>query len=175
MKITKKDLIRLAGEIDYKNRWNRFGATDGKYLIFMQLTNISKRYRDNGANSDKIDFVQKLQDNKEFISDLISADIRCLEAASDRLKQDREFIVDLLKKDGLALKYASDDLKSDKEVVLVAVKQYNNAINFASNDLQQFCKDKDPVKALESLILAESLQSSLVSKPERRRGTKIKI
>jgi len=82
--------------------------------------------------------------------------------------------------------------KNDKEVVLTVCKyieQKTPGLNeglkklnistpfevFASKEIQELCKDKDPIKVLESAILAEKLQATLSNKQNQTPTKKLKI
>lgn len=50
------------------------------------------------------------------------------------------------------LQFAPPVIKNDMQVVLMAVTKNSGCIEFASPSIQDFCRDKDPVKSLESFL-----------------------
>ena len=116
-----------------------------------------------------------LRDDKDVLMEATKYSGGDLSLASDRLKNDRELVISVVKRDGLALEFASNKLKNDKEIVLEAVKENVMALKYASGEIQNFCKGRNPVKAIESAILAEELQQSLSSKPKQSPTKKLKI
>ncbi|MEL4177759.1 DUF4116 domain-containing protein [Roseateles sp. PN1] len=50
------------------------------------------------------------------------------------------------------LQFAPPLIKNDMQVVLLAVCRVPDCITFASPLIQDLCRDKDPVKALESFL-----------------------
>lgn len=84
--------------------------------------------------------------------------------------------------DDEALRWASVELHKDKEFVLSCFKRQYEATGYVStndiycNEIYEIIKDKNPVKALESHIAHEKLQSSLAQKapaPKQVSGLKL--
>lgn len=107
---------------------------------------------------------EELRNDKEIVLQAVAENGLALHHASENLRSDKEVVLAALRQNGTALQYAADNLKSDKEIVLEAVKQTKWAIKDACPDILHLCKDKDSVKILESMILAEDLQNSLLMK-----------
>lgn len=78
-----------------------------------------------------------------------------------------------VKSAGATLQYASDRLRNDPTVVLEAVLSNKHTIEFASEEIISLCEGTDPAKALENLILKESLSKELKTdlvKPNQKKA-----
>ena len=128
----------------------------------------------------------ELQGDRELLQIAIKEDGNLLEHASIGLRGDKDLVLPAVMNNGYALQHASDDLKNDKEVVVEALKAHEKVVEFAdeehvlsyaSPEIQDLCKgkDKDPIKILNSCILAEKLQSELTQKQDFKRTPKQKI
>ena len=119
---------------------------------------------------------------KELMLEAVRKNGVAIYNASDRLKDDKEVVLAAVNEFGKVLQVASDRLKDDAEVVLTAIKRtrelrsddeitiFNTKdetiVEMASPRIQELCKDRDPVKVLESMVMAEQLQDELTNKAE---------
>ena len=116
---------------------------------------------------------QKLQNDKEVVLEAVKQNPFSLQLTSKELKNDKEVVLTAAKQNGVSLQFASRELKNDKEVVLEAVKQNPGSLRFASTEIKDLCKDKDPVKVLESLVLSEQLEQDLPSQESNKKKMKL--
>ncbi len=78
----------------------------------------------------------------------------------------KEITIAAVRAHGWNLAYASLELKNDRQVVLEAVKKNGNELQYASEEIKNLCKQQNPIKILESILLSEKLSSELsVQKP----------
>jgi len=83
------------------------------------------------------------------------------------LQNDKEFILELIKFDGMSLCCASDELRADREVVLAAVTQFGQSLQCASEELQNDQELIDLAKWTEGKDLSEILESNCEGLPVR--------
>jgi hypothetical protein len=131
-----------------------------------------------------------LNNDKERMLKHCSKNPSATYVVSDSLKDDKEFMTAIISSKnswgGTELQHASDRLKDDTEFVQFCVNQETiktgrdngmkyNVIEHASPRLKELCQNKDPIKVLESCILAEKLQDQLSHKQNQAPTKKMKI
>ena len=99
------------------------------------------------------------------------------------LLADKDFAMAAVARDGETLSLMSNRLKGDKEIALATamtderVQDTNPfpGMRFASKEIKALVGDEDPVKALQSSILQDKLQSQLKNRNAQEQVRKIKI
>lgn len=76
----------------------------------------------------------------------------------NNFSDDKEVMLMAISLNELFFGHCSKTLQNDKEVVLAAINMDKGVFRYASTEIQDLCKDKDPIKTLESVILHEQLQ-----------------
>ena len=85
---------------------------------------------------------KSLQEDKEFVLELVELDYDVFMSAPDTLKKDKEYVLEVLEVDGETLLFVDDDLKKDQDVVIKAVQNNGYALDFADDSMK---KDKTVV------------------------------
>lgn len=97
-----------------------------------------------------------------------------LKTACKKLRDDKVFMKKILSIKPEALEFCSNNLKDNWELVLLACEKNPAVICYASKELIEKCKNKDPIKVIQSLILERNLNSNLtVNKEKHIKKTKI--
>lgn len=118
---------------------------------------------------------EQLQDDKDLVLKAVNQDAWATHYASERLQNDKDVAMASVRNYPGSLSWVGEEMKNDKEVVLEAYKKDNFTLQHASKEIQDLCKDKDPIKVLESCILAEKLQDQLSHKQNQAPTKKMKI
>ena len=79
----------------------------------------------------------ELQDNKEYVLDIVEKCGEAIQYASPRLKNDRNVAITAINNNGFSLKYVSKELQDDEDIVLLAIDNYALALGFASDNLKK--------------------------------------
>ncbi|CAD7960164.1 unnamed protein product [Amoebophrya sp. A25] len=80
---------------------------------------------------------KELQDDREFIFDMLKLDPTHIRYASEDLqRKNRDLVLRAVKMNGNALKYACDELRGDRGIVIAAVEADPEGFRFASEELQ---------------------------------------
>ncbi len=121
-------------------------------------------------------FSVALQNDPEVYSPALSSS-HVLKAACNEVRDNRDAVLLAAATDSEALRWSSDRLCGDKKFVLEVFRIQKERfkyipLEYASQDIQEICKDKDPIQALESAVLAERLTAELSRKPQ---ASKLKI
>lgn len=118
----------------------------------------------------------KLKQDKQFALEVVQIYGGLIEHFDEEIRADKAIAIKAVSDSGSALQHISRDLRNDKDLVLEAVRRDRYSIHHASDEIQELCKDKDPIKVLESVIAHEKLHSALAQKapaPKQVRGLKL--
>jgi hypothetical protein len=95
--------------------------------------------------------------------------------ACDNLKNNTTIVSESVKQVPISLKDASDELRNNQEFVLEMLKVNPQAIYGAFTNIKKICQNHDPIKALESFINAQKLNTQLSISQEQSFIRKLKI
>lgn len=113
------------------------------------------------------------KDDRATVAIAIIQQPNALYSASERLKDDTDIVHLAISKNWRSLEFASVRLRNDKETVLLAVTKDARALHCASDEIYELCAGQaDSAKYLQTIIMADSLQSSLTIKPGEQKPTK---
>lgn len=116
-----------------------------------------------------------LRSDVEVASRFISLDGICYEDAPADIKANKEILILASKTNGWALSAAPGHLQDDEDVVLQCTRNKRNNFGHASERIQEMCRGQDPVKYLESKMMADELKASLTNKAESKQQKKLKM
>lgn len=136
----------------------------------MAYTNRDKALKKLTEQVDVRLFASKQLDNfrhdREFVMEIVKVNGKYLADAGGDLMKDKALVMEAVKSNGAALIYAHVDLRDDNEIVLTALKQNERVLDFASPRIRDMCYGLNPIKALESTIAHEKMQSILAHRIE---------
>ena len=101
-------------------------------------------------NGDALAFAsEELKNNKEIVLSAANCDYCttiALSNASKGLQEDSNFVLQIVKLDGLSLLFASSDLRENREIVIAAVQQNQNVFEYIQPTFQN---DPDVLELLK--------------------------
>jgi hypothetical protein len=108
----------------------------------------------------------KYLEDKEFIKQVVAKDSSALAYKCEKIINDKQFMSELIGIRTNSYMYGGKTITDDAKLTLKACLKEPYMINHSSQRLRTLCYEKDPIKVLNSLILQEKLQMSMVKKPE---------
>lgn len=149
-----------------------------KCISYSKLKNDREFVLDATKNIDYYTFTyadDKFRKDKDIIQSAMDKKAYMFKFADESIRYNESFALKAVTADSFNLECVSDRLKNNLEFVLEAIKSKPSAMKYASEEIRDICKDKDPIKILESVIFAEKLQQSLSHKPNQTPTKRLKI
>lgn len=148
---------------------------------------VLEAVKKNGLEIIVVDPRNEFRYDREICLHAVKSNGWSLQCFSMTLRNDREVVSLAMSNDKEAFKFSSDEIKNDKQFIHSEIVKLNNQkygenylwdiIEHASEDIQKLCEDQDPIKALETAIAHDKLQSTLAQKQEQpkqlQRGFKL--
>jgi len=165
-----EDIIKLAVKNDGLNLEHTSATNQNNPEVVM----LAVQQNGNSLRFASMDLIS----DREIVKEAVKQNYNSFEFVSHDLKNDKAFIVELIEetKSLKFLNHASTEIKNNKEVMLEAFKKDNDiAPDFLGYQLKKELGDKEPVKALESMVLADKLQNQLAQRFNQTPTRKLKI